>query len=233
MSGEQFRYTGRRLDPETGLYYYRARYYSPVLGRFLQTDPVGYGPDLDLYTYVGNDPLDKNDPSGFCEPDSCADMAAGIRSAERPPTGSDLKEFALDSAPLTGEFRAGYAFGSNPSFENGAILVASVADLGGVAKGILRNAKEGKTFEKLVRDANGLDKNTTPFKTAHGNTVGEIKGSKRVSDSPQLRAQRDVAATKGETHTVYVKKDAQVSKTVEQRSDVVRCDPITGTVCGK
>jgi len=55
-SGEPYRFTGRRFDPETGLYYYRARYYSPVLGRFLQTDPVGYSADLDLYTYVGNDP---------------------------------------------------------------------------------------------------------------------------------------------------------------------------------
>jgi RHS repeat-associated protein len=62
--GEQFLYTGRRCDPETGLYYYRARYYSPQLGRFLQTDPVGYGDDLNVYTYVGDDPLDHNDPTG-------------------------------------------------------------------------------------------------------------------------------------------------------------------------
>jgi len=46
------------------LYYYRARYYSPRIGRFLQTDPIGTKDDLDLYTYVGNDPLDKTDPTG-------------------------------------------------------------------------------------------------------------------------------------------------------------------------
>ncbi len=68
-SGAAFRYTGRRLDPETGLYYYRARYYSPQLGRFLQTDPVGYKADLDLYAYVGNDPVDRTDPSGNTEVD--------------------------------------------------------------------------------------------------------------------------------------------------------------------
>jgi RHS repeat-associated protein len=63
-TGEQFQYAGRRYDPETGLYYYRARYYAPQLGRFLQVDPVGYRDALNLYAYVGNDPLDKTDPTG-------------------------------------------------------------------------------------------------------------------------------------------------------------------------
>jgi RHS repeat-associated protein len=67
-----FRYTGRRIDPETagssgqpsGLYYYRARMYSPTLGRFLQVDPAGDTQGLNLYAYVGNDPLNRTDPTG-------------------------------------------------------------------------------------------------------------------------------------------------------------------------
>jgi RHS repeat-associated protein len=70
-----FQYTGQMYMPLLGLYYYRARYYSPVLGRFLQTDPVGYKDDLDLYTYVGDDPDDKTDPTGNA---FLLDDAAGV-----------------------------------------------------------------------------------------------------------------------------------------------------------
>jgi RHS repeat-associated protein len=62
-----YRFTGRRLDPETGLYYYRARYYWSEGGRFLQTDPVGYKDDIDWYAYVGNDPTDRVDPTGLAD----------------------------------------------------------------------------------------------------------------------------------------------------------------------
>lgn len=60
----RFQYTGQVNVPELGLYYYKARIYNPTLGRFMQTDPVGYSDDVDLYTYVGNDPLDRTDPTG-------------------------------------------------------------------------------------------------------------------------------------------------------------------------
>ena len=58
-------FTGRRFDIETGLYYYRARYYNPHIGRFVQTDPVGYGAGINWYLYCGNNPLGRTDPSGL------------------------------------------------------------------------------------------------------------------------------------------------------------------------
>lgn len=60
----RFQYTGQAWLPEVGLYYYKARMYSPTLGRFLQPDPVGYADGLNMYAYVGNEPINRIDPSG-------------------------------------------------------------------------------------------------------------------------------------------------------------------------
>ncbi|MDR3390939.1 MAG: RHS repeat-associated core domain-containing protein [Sulfuriferula sp.] len=64
-SDNAYQYTGREND-NTGLYYYRARYYHPVLQRFISEDPIGLaGGDVDFYTYVGGNPLTRIDPLGL------------------------------------------------------------------------------------------------------------------------------------------------------------------------
>ena len=60
-----FTYTGREYDSESGNYYYRARTYSPVLGRFLQRDPIGYYDSMNIYKYVHNNSIRYTDPFGL------------------------------------------------------------------------------------------------------------------------------------------------------------------------
>jgi RHS repeat-associated protein len=66
-AGTTFGFTGQRYDTDTGLYYFKRRYYSPVIGRFMQGDPVGYAGGLNLYTYVRNDSLNRTDPLGLLD----------------------------------------------------------------------------------------------------------------------------------------------------------------------
>lgn len=62
----RFTYTGREFDAESGLYYYRARYYDAASGRFISKDPLRFlGDDTNLYRYTANAPLTSLDPDGL------------------------------------------------------------------------------------------------------------------------------------------------------------------------
>jgi RHS repeat-associated protein len=67
---QPYTFTAREYDNETGMYFYRARYYDPKAGRFVTKDPISFaGGDVNLYGYVGNNPVNKKDPYGLVDED--------------------------------------------------------------------------------------------------------------------------------------------------------------------
>lgn len=101
VAAKRYRYTGKERDEETGLNYHGARYYALWLCRWTASDPVGINAGLNTYTYVSNNPVLFNDPSGTAEcPPGPTVCAAEKEKDKKPKSKEDVaaEQFATDMA---------------------------------------------------------------------------------------------------------------------------------------
>jgi len=159
-----FRYAGREFDAETGLYYYRARYYSPGLGRFLEPDPIGFGDGLNVYAYVGNNPINFVDPLGLFATGQSGGFGGGLDTFQ---AGLDAASLALDATGIGGLFsfapdllNAGVSLHRGDFVGSGLSSLAAVPFLGAPANAarlgrgaIKANRAAGKAGEAITEAA--------------------------------------------------------------------------------
>lgn len=113
LGDSRFGYTGQAWIPTLSLYYYKARFYSPLSGQFIQPDPIRYADDLNLYAYTGSDPINGSDPTGLAncptttsgQDAACVETPQSAALPDEPPPSSDATQ-KLEQVVVTAE-RAG------------------------------------------------------------------------------------------------------------------------------
>ena len=180
---EAVKFTGKELDPETGLYYFNARWYDPVLGRFTTEDPARDG--VNWFVYVGHNPLRFVDPSGMWI-ESAWDvfsLATGAQSFY-----SNAKQGNWGAAAVDGV---------------GVLLDAVAVALPGVPAGAGAGLKASRAASKLNKagDVAQITDNVTDAITKSDEVAKKVHGNSNASKKTQ------------HLYEIFKKTDGDVAKT--------------------
>ncbi len=151
-----YSFTGREWDSEASLYYYRSRYYNRKIGRFISKDPIGFIGGLNLYRYVGNNPINFRDPYGLNQ-----ELYGWISNFTQEAFTSTIENLLPESleAPLQA---AGYALGVLDPFprelnaeEDAMVLITQSQEFGAAVDQLaIDTVNTSDQLEQLINDEN-------------------------------------------------------------------------------
>jgi len=174
-----FAYTGQRIDQESSLYYYRARHYSPFLGRFNQTDSIGHRGGMNLYAYVDNDPLNLLDPDGeiawFASGAIGAALGVGVELLAN--YSSIRNQIALGNWESVGYQIGAAAAGGFVAGATGVGAVNLVARAGSVTSTLIGGGLAnvgGNTISQVAKIATGLQDSFNYTESAFAFATGSV-----------------------------------------------------------
>jgi RHS repeat-associated protein len=253
-SGTKEGFTGKERDAESGLDYFGARLYMAAIGRWTGVDPLGEKhPEWSPYNYVLDNPLALFDPDGRQVNANRGPLAPGgryVRGPVRPMMfagaaargGGKVTMTVVSLTPADAVATTIHDEIVGDVSVLGVLLTAlpgpggsKLDDAAEAAKDAFSAAKRGRQSETRVLEELGEKKNTQTFVTSEGNTIpdftnstqiGEIKDAKNVSNTSQIRAQREAANASGREHIVVTGTNTKVSKKVEEKSTVRRRDDL-------
>lgn len=100
-------FTAREFDRESGMYYYRNRYYDPTVGRFITEDPIGFaGGDINFYNYVAGNPVNFRDPTGLGPVATALGTLSAVAGAAGAYAGAASAQIGLTGAATAGGLTA-------------------------------------------------------------------------------------------------------------------------------